>query len=292
MWNSVVRDSVPSQYCLTILRLPVQEVTREQVFNSPQWFDVLEPILSYSNWRFTFLAQEVDSTKLDVFIGWKPNTYPAAMFTQQDGDLDSLLSPLCHFCGPDKPQVINLYALDTKMSSYGLRTEKIKNEDRIMEALTVHGPAEIVERKMSEIQDILEIYLEQRSIWIGLANHRHYKHAMVGRVFLFTELQKSTLEGASRANPESPPTATLTLFIEWSDEEARSQFHDPEVPDPHFPTSSRGLLKSDFWETWIESRLKELTDQGASVTSWDYEKAKIAKGRDGHVTTLRRDKLW
>lgn len=43
------RASVSSKYCLTILHLPVQESTRELVFNSLQWFDVLEAILRYSN---------------------------------------------------------------------------------------------------------------------------------------------------------------------------------------------------------------------------------------------------
>lgn len=277
------RASVPSKYCLTILRLPVQEATREQVFNSPQWFDVLEAILRYSNWRFTFVAQEVNSTKLDVFIGWKFNTDPPVIFTEQDSSgLDSLLSPLQYSCSPDKPQVINLFSLAEKMGCYDLRVEKIKSEDRIIEALTVHGPAEIMERNILEIKEVLTGYINQRRISIGMANYRYRKHALKARPLLFRELQTSTPESA----------IGVTLFIERYDQEGRSNFHDPKVPDLQIPRSARKYLRSDFWETRVAPRLKELADQGASVISWDCERAKIAVGRDGHVTTLRRDKIW
>lgn len=45
-----------NRYPLTIIRLPIKEATREQVFNSSQWFDVLEAIVDYPNWRFLLIA--------------------------------------------------------------------------------------------------------------------------------------------------------------------------------------------------------------------------------------------
>lgn len=275
------------RFPITIIRLPTKEATREQVFTSPQWLDVLEAIVNHPNWRFLLNAQETGSSKLDVLIGWKANTDHPASFLLQDETLDTLLSPIYEFCGSDKPQIINLYRLDKAMDCYALRVERPRGEHRIMEALTVRGPSENVEQTMAEIQDALARYTNRQSNSIGCWDHGYRKHALCITPYTFKEV-----DGTTADSEHSDGQVAITLFIHWSDLLGRSEFQNPEIEDRAVPESARKYLCGDFWETCVAARLRALEEKGASITSWDYENVKVGVSRDGEATTRRRDRIW
>lgn len=222
-----------------------------------------------------------------MLVGWKANTDHPASFLLQDETLDTLLSPISEFCGSDKPQIINLYRLDKSMGCYLLKAQRIHREDRIMEALTVRGPSEIVEQTMAEIEDALASYITGRGYSIGGWDHGYRKHAVSRKPWLFKEVDVTTTD-----NEHSDGQVAITLFIQWSDLLGRSEFQNPEIEDREVPESSRTYLCRDFWETRVAARLGALKEKGASITSWDYENSEVGRYRNGDVTTRKGDKTW
>ncbi|UKZ81309.1 hypothetical protein TrVFT333_009081 [Trichoderma virens FT-333] len=257
------------EFATSIVRFSVQHAHRDKIGASKEWFAVMDSIKRQPDFGYVCKGELIDD-ELDIvlFVAWEHAAKPPITFSE---NLDSIFSPLHNFLAK-QPQITGTLYRIMEMDRQSTRLFGTSgcagHINCINEFMTVRGPARAVETELKRIQELCSVYERLRCFADAVWNFTDDT---------FAGLQRFRLElvgDLEVTDHTGQPIGTFALLVQWGNEKGRAEFQDPNLPDSSLPPANR--FADNFWQ---EEVMKRLEKQGASISSWIYHKAAIA--RDG-----------
>ncbi|KAK7415732.1 hypothetical protein QQX98_005645 [Neonectria punicea] len=280
---------------VSIVRLPFQPPARDKVDVSPEWYETMVMISQEPNFRYVARGEGVDDTcDVMLMVGWMDGAKPSAAFASAGGsaggsdststgssDLDTIFAPLQPFIS-EKPRITTLSHRRNRASPRFLTTAfRGTLREPTKELLTVRGRASLVEPAMKAIATTFRGYIDYREAATFSGGSRKY---------LFNGAILASVDDNYDGSEGHDEQASYAFILTWSNRKGRTKFQDPTLPDL---TLTPGMRSSEpFWQEEVEKPLQALVEQGATISSWDYHKTDLVKGKDGLPILAKGETVW
>jgi hypothetical protein len=291
--TTIMTEADKQKFAISIVRLSFQQSAQSKIDVSPQWYKALERITKEANFRYVARGEGVDDAcDIMLLVGWTHGTHPSAAFLPEsstpsgrNGKLDAVFVPLLPFLS-GKPRVSTLWHTYERASG-NLLTTSFRGrgfDDPIMEFMTIRGPAGVVEPGVKAIESTLSEFWTRREM--SRFDEDVYRDTFDG------VLSASLDDGLDAHEPPSQPGETTSvLFLKWSSRKGRAEFQDATIPDPTIGPAQADY-PIDFWQERVAKPLQRLVEEGATISSWDYHRAKLATDKKGSQLVANVSDIW
>ncbi|KAH6894713.1 hypothetical protein B0T10DRAFT_258851 [Thelonectria olida] len=281
------------KFAISIVRLSFQQSAQSKIDVSPQWYKTMDRITKEANFRYVARGEGVDDAcDIMLLVGWTHGTQPSAAFLPQSpaasaghGNLDAVFAPLLPFLS-QRPRVRTLWHTYERANA-NLLTTSFRGRgfnDPIMEFMTIRGPPGVVGPEVKAIESTLSEFWERREM--SRFDEDVYRDTFDG------VLLASLDDGLdAHETPSEPGATTFVIFLKWSSREGRAEFQDPTISDPTIGPAQANY-PIDFWREQVAKPLQRLVEEGATISSWDYHKAKLATDKRGSQLVANASDIW
>jgi hypothetical protein len=270
-------------HAISVIRLSFVEIEADEIGKPPEWFKVINSIKRERDWRYVAKGEGVgDPSKIVLLVGWDDSKLPSESFQPSATEMGIKHT----LCAQLQPLITQPPEIFTFWHSQGRSTPNLittANRGRIpngmRQFLMVCGPTDVVEPGVMAIEKSLIEFWNNREggRFDEDVYHDDYDGAVVGVV-----------EGMKPKDGE----VTYGLVLTWRNREGRARFQNPGVADPTLSAWLQKLYGGRFWEDNIATRLREMKEQGAVVSSWDYWRAEIVRDKKGETMIAKAEDLW
>ncbi|KAF7561751.1 hypothetical protein G7046_g2368 [Stylonectria norvegica] len=276
---------------VSLLRLSFEPTAQDKIDTSPQWYKAMENITKEPGFRYVARGEALDDAcDLVLMVGWTHGTQPSTAFrtgaeSTPTSTLNTILAPILPFLS-QQPQLRTIYHEYAHANANMLTTSpRGRLHTAMMEQMTVRGPVGVVEPVLKTIEETLRNFHLHRD---QVRSEDQIMDDAWDGVYLFSvDENKSDREGGN-----GDDQATFALFLRWSSREGRMEFQDPTIVDRALSPGLQTFYSSDFWQEKVAKPLQKLVEQGATISSWDFHKAKIVPDKRGSQLVASPADIW
>ena len=279
-------DSDEKKDVISLVHLFVQPSALDKIGASPQWYKAMDKITKEPNFRYVARGEAIDDAgHLILLVGWTHGTAPSPAFLPTAQDPPPALAPIAPFL-TQRPRVCTLRHSYAQEGGNMLTTSARGRMDNAMiEFMTVRGPAEKVEPALKAIEAALRKYRELR-------DGPRQSDTIYSDTWDGVHLLGLDDDVADKEDQRQDGDVCLALFLRWSSREGRDEFQDPALPDRSVDPGLQPYYPSNLWQESVAKPLQTLREQGVTIESWDYHKAKLATNKRGGQLVASPSDIW